>query len=240
MGTTPTSGPESRHDPTNAFAELALITVDATPPEQTLRRVAELAKQTLDGVEDVSLTVVEDGHPRSMVFTGRLAVDLDERQYELGFGPCLDAAKTGQTVVLDTTDEHSPYREFGRIAARAGVRHTVSLGLPIAQRSIGGLNVYCTAAAPLSAAFVQHAEVFVAYAAVAVNNVASYAGAVNEAAGLRTAMASRAVIEQAKGILMGRDHCTAEEAFDLLKRISSHRNVKLRDIAQAVVEEAQK
>jgi len=224
----------------HAFAELALITVDASPPEQTLRRVAELAKQTLAGAEDVSLTVVEDGQPRSMVFTGRLAIDLDERQYDLGFGPCLDAAKTGQTLVLDTTDDHSPYREFGRIAARAGVRYTVSLGLPIAQRSIGGLNVYCTDDTPLSAAFVEHAEVFAGYAAVAVNNVASYAGAVNEAAGLRTAMASRAVIEQAKGILMGRDHCTAEEAFDLLRRISSHRNLKLRDIAQAVVAEAQK
>ncbi len=81
---------------------------------------------------------------------------------------------------------------------------------------------------------------FAGYAAVAVNNVASYAGAVDEAAGLRTAMASRVVIEQAKGILMARGHCTADEAFDLLKRLSSHRNLKLRDIAQAIVEQAQK
>jgi len=235
-----TTSPFPNPDPMHAFAELALITVDGSPPEQTLRRIAELAKQTLAGAEDVSLTVVEDGHPRSMVFTGRLAVDLDERQYDLGFGPCLDAAKTGQTIILDTTDDESPYREFGRIAARAGVKYTVSLGLPIAQRSIGGVNVYTTADTPLSAAFVEQAEVFAGYAAVAVNNIASYAGAVNEAAGLRTAMASRAAIEQAKGILMARDHCTADEAFDLLKRISSHRNLKLRDIAQAIVDQVQK
>ena len=81
---------------------------------------------------------------------------------------------------------------------------------------------------------------FAGYAAVAVNNVTSYAGAVNEAASLRRAMQSRAVIEQAKGILMGRDRCTAEDAFDLLTRISPHRNVKLRDIAQTVVDAAQK
>jgi len=61
-----------------------LITIDASPPVQTLGRVAKLAKQTLDGAEDVSLTVVEDGHPPGMVLTGRLAVDLDERQYDLG------------------------------------------------------------------------------------------------------------------------------------------------------------
>src|SRR5437764_12552630 len=97
-----TTSDEDHRDPMHAFAELALITVNAASSEQTLRRVAELAKLTLGGVEDVSLTMIEAGHPRSVVFTGRLAVDLDERQYELGFGPCLDAAKTGQTVVVDT------------------------------------------------------------------------------------------------------------------------------------------
>src|SRR3954447_15801023 len=115
----------SDRDPMHAFAELALITVDASPPEQTLRRVAELAKQTLAGAEDVSLTVVEDGQPRSMVFTGRLAIDLDERQYDLGFRPVSGRREDGADLVLDTTDDDSPYREFGRIAARAGVRYTV-------------------------------------------------------------------------------------------------------------------
>ena len=71
-------------DPLAAFAELAQIVVGADPPEQTLRRIAELAKQTMPGVEEVSLTVIEDGRPRSVVFTGRLAVDLDERQYDAG------------------------------------------------------------------------------------------------------------------------------------------------------------
>ncbi len=240
MDATSASDAAQQRDPMHAFAELALITVDSHAPEQALRRVAELAKQTLGGVEDVSLTVIEDGQPRTMVFTGPLAVDLDERQYELGVGPCLDAAKTGQTIVIDTADDNSPYREFGRIAARAGVRHTVSVGLPVAQRSIGGLNIYHTVDAPRSKAFVEHAEVFAGYAAAAVNNITSYSGAVNEAAGLRRAMESRAVIEQAKGIVMGRDRCTAEEAFHLLTRISQHRNVKLREIAQAVVDSAQK
>src|SRR4051794_11244270 len=112
---TPASDAGERPDPLNAFAELALV-VAADPPEQTLHRIAELAKQTLGGVEDVSLTVIEGGHPRSVVFTGPLAVDLDERQYELGFGPCLDAAKSGQTIIVDTRGEDSPYREFAQVA----------------------------------------------------------------------------------------------------------------------------
>jgi AmiR/NasT family two-component response regulator len=78
------------------------------------------------------------------------------------------------------------------------------------------------------------------YAAVTVNNVASYSCATTEAAQLRVAMESRAVIDQAKGILMVRDRCSPEEAFEVLRRISQNRNVKLRDIAQSIVEAVQK
>lgn len=218
------------------LAELASITVNADPPEQILHRVAELAKRALGGVEDVSLTVICDRHPKSVIFTGPLAVQLDERQYELGFGPCLDAALTGQTILVDTAAGDSPYREFAMIAARAGVRHVVSVGLPIAQRSIGGLNIYRTVDGPLHPAFLQQAEMFSSYAAVAVNNIASYADAANDADNMRAAMKSRAVIEQAKGMLMARDRCTADEAFDMLKRVSSQQNVKIRELAAALVD----
>ena len=236
----PASNDEAgRRDPMHAFAELALISVDTAPAEQTLRQVTELAKQTLPGVEDVSLTLIEHGQPRSPVFTGQLAVDLDERQYELGFGPCLDAAKTGQTIVVDDNTD-GPYREFARTAGRAGVRHTLSVGMPIAARSIGGLNIYLTADAPLSRAFLEYAEVFTSYAAVAVNNVSSYARSAAEVAQLRTAMESRALIEQAKGIFMSRNQCGEDEAFAMLRRLSQNRNVKLHDVARAVVDAVQK
>src|SRR3954451_16457791 len=99
-----------------ALAELGRMVVGADSLDTTLRRVTELAKQNLPGAEDVSITVVEDtGKPRTVVFTGRLAVDLDERQYRAGFGPCVDAAVTGQTLMVDT-DHTSAYPEFGQVA----------------------------------------------------------------------------------------------------------------------------
>src|SRR5829696_1346320 len=189
----PASDQGQQLDSMRAFAELALITVDTDAPDQTLRRVAELAKQTLVGVEDVSLTMIDDGQPRTVAFTGPLAVDLDERQYELGFGPCLDAAQTGQTIIVDHDRDDTPYREWARIARRAGVRHTVSVGLPLAHRGLGGLNVYKTADGTFPPAFVEHVQMFAGYAAVAVSNVTSYAKVAEEAAGLRLAMESRAV-----------------------------------------------
>ena len=232
--------PDERRDPLHAFAELARIVVGAEPPQQTLHRIAELAKQTLDGVEDVSLTVIEGGRARSVVFTGPLAVHLDERQYEAGFGPCLDAAMSGQSIVVDSRQDHGPYREFARVARRAGVRHIVSVGMPLDQRSIGGLNIYRTADTPFASTLLEHAHVFASHAAVAVANITNHAKAVNEATHLRRAMESRAVIEHAKGMIMARDKCTADEAFDMLTRISQQQNVKLRDLAQVIVDAGHK
>lgn len=122
------------------------------------------------------------------------------------------------------------------MALRAGVRHVVSVGLPIAGRTIGGMNIYSTTSEPFSVKVLEQAEAFAGYAAVAVANAASYADAVDQVRHLHTAMQSRAVIEQAKGILMARDRCTAEDAFDILTRISQHQNVKLRDVARTIVD----
>ena len=221
-------------------ARLASIVIDAGPPETALREVAALAKRVLPDVEDVSLTVVEDGRPRTLVFTGSLAVALDERQYETGFGPCLDAARSGQSITVDRDDQDdadSPYRAFAGVAARAGIAQTLSVGLPVAGRSIGGLNVYRTVADHPADALLDELIAFAGSAASVVNNVASYAKAAAEATHLRTAMDSRAVIEQAKGILMARERCSADEAFALLSRISQHKHLKLRDVAAAIVAE---
>ena len=223
-----------------ALAELGRMVVGPDSLDPTLRRVTELAKQNLPGADDVSITVVEDtGKPRTVVFTGRLAVDLDERQYRAGFGPCVDAAVTGQTLMVDTA-RSSAYREFGQVARRAGVRHILSVGMPVAQQTVGGMNVYGTSELPFDATFVQRAEAFANYAAVAVNNAVAYARVAVLSTQLRAAIESRAVIEQAKGIIMGRDRCSADDAFATLRRVSQTQNIKLRTLAQAIVDAALK
>jgi ANTAR domain-containing protein/GAF domain-containing protein len=210
----------------DALAELGRMVVGPDSLDPTLRRVTELAKQNLPGAEDVSITVVEDtGRPRTVVFTGRLAVDLDERQYRAGFGPCVDAAVTGQTLMVDTHDS-SAYPEFGQVARRAGVRHILSVGMPVAQRTVGGMNVYGTAELPFDSTFVQRAEAFANYAELSTQ--------------LAAAIESRAVIEQAKGIIMGRDRCSADDAFQTLRRVSQTQNTKLHAVAQAIVDAARK
>ena len=74
---------------------------------------------------------------------------------------------------------------------------------------------------------------------IAAASALRYDEALTLAAQLENALASRGVIEQAKGILMAAQRCSAEEAFDLLRRASQRENRKLRDIATHMVERVQ-
>ena len=235
-------------DPTNGSekldrrtaAQLALgLTIAGDPVGAVLERVARMSKDTIPGVDEASVTLMKNGKPRTVAFTGPLAVHLDERQYTDGFGPCLDAAISGATIIIADMAAETTYKDFAAVAARQGVTHTVSIGLPIGTSTIGGLNLYGLQGDPYDQVAVDLAQTFAGYAAIAVANAAAVADAVEEVAGLRTAMQTRAVIEQAKGILMRDRRCTEDEAFKTLVRASNQSNRKLRDIALAVVEGTQ-
>src|SRR4029079_19676080 len=98
-------------------------------------------------------------------------------------------------------------------------------------RVIGALNVYGTRGRPFDADAARLAEPFAGYAAVALANAALYQSTVDLAENLQQAMHSRAVIEQAKGILMGQNRCSADETFAMLSLASQRSNRKLRDAA---------
>ena len=232
-------------DRLRALAELARIRLDAQPLSRLLERVAQLAQDVLPTAKDVSVTLLDDDSPggaagtaraRTVAFSGDLAVDLDERQYESGFGPCLDAAVSGETIMVDTAEDPR-YPQFAETARGRGVTHSMSVGLPIPQRMIGALNVY-GGGGPFSEDEVELAQAFAGHAAVAVANASLLASTADLARNLQIAMASRAVIEQAKGIIMAQRRCTSEEAFEVLRSTSQHSNVKLRALAQSIVDAA--
>jgi GAF domain-containing protein len=230
----PAPGPQEAVTLEEALLELSRIVVGTQPLGAVMTRVAELAQACVPGADEVSVTLLE-GKGRTIAFTGRLAVDLDERQYDAGFGPCIDAADSGQVLRIDDTSDDDTYPGFAEVAARSGVRSSLSMGLPLPQGVLGGINVYRTAEPPLDEEALEVLRAFAAHAAVALANHSLYAAAVARGEHLETAMRSRAVIEQAKGIIMGRLRCTADEAFQHLAKQSQHANRKLRDLAEEVV-----
>jgi GAF domain-containing protein len=223
-----------------AFAELAGISLGSESMSSVLERVAELAKKTIPGVAEASVCLLTKDKAITAAYTGRLALDLDETQYGQGYGPCVDAATCGE--VLEITDARSDGRwpDYTPVAVEHGALSSLSVPLPVQPVVHGGLNLYATEVDAFDDEARDVARVFASYAAVAVQNMHLYETTRDLAANLDAAMQSRAVIEQAKGMLM-RDHgCDAAVAFEILRSASQRYNRKVRDIAQGIVDGANK
>jgi GAF domain-containing protein len=225
-------------DPIEAFGQLARINFGETDLDEVLKQIAELARRSVPGAYEVSVTLVRDRGANTAAFTGRLALALDESQYEDGTGPCLDAAADGVTLSLPDMRTESRWPRLAGHAREAGCLSSLSIGLPVREKVAGALNIYAADPGAFDDDAIKLAETFAGYAAVALANAHLYETTTALAQQMQAAMESRAVIEQAKGIVIRDRHCTPEEAFQILTKLSQDTNRKLRDIATALVARA--
>jgi GAF domain-containing protein len=190
----------------------------------------------LPGDPATSVTIVSDGRPRTVAASDPLAGDLDAAQYRRGDGPGLFAATTGRLAEVPDTGSDPRWPDFGREAAERGCRSVLSVPMPVQELVSGGLNVYLRGLDTADADAQALAVRFASYAVVPVSNLYLYANAMERADHLQTALDSRPVIDQAKGILMERFKLTADQAFQALAQVSMETNRKVRDVAQRLVE----
>ena len=224
--------------PQHALEELARITLADHSLATVMETVANLTRWTVPGAQSVSVTFVDRGKASTAGYTGELALQLDERQYERGYGPCLGCIAGGEVVRVDDTSNEERWPQFTADARRFGAGSSLSVPVPVQREIAAAVNVYGTTAHAFDERAVELAKTFAAYAGVALANNAPVRGAGPGRRAALERMQSRAVIEQAKGILMGARRCTSDEAFDLLVRLSQDTNRKLRDVARAVVDDA--
>ncbi|MFF0251122.1 ANTAR domain-containing protein [Micromonospora zamorensis] len=225
-------------EPADALAELGRVRLDEVSLDDMLGRIAELANRSIPGTREVTVTLVRGQVASTGAFSGELARQLDEWQYEEHRGPCLDASASGDTISVPDMGAEERWPTWAERARAAGVRSSLSIGLPIQGSVVGALNVYSDSANAFDSSSIANAEGFAAYAAVALANAHLYENAATLAAQMQEAMRSRAVIEQAKGIIMGDRRCSSEEAFALLSKISQDTNRKVREVAEALVAQA--
>ncbi|MDQ0366826.1 GAF and ANTAR domain-containing protein [Catenuloplanes indicus] len=225
-------------DPEAAFARLARIKLGETDLRGVLDMIADLARRAVPGADEVSVTLVRGQKPQTAALTSDMALRLDQAQYELGSGPCLEAAGTAGVMLLSRIATETRWPRWTPRAVELGAGSSLSIGLPVQESVTGALNVYSTTADAFDDPAVRLAESFAEYAAVALANAHLYDTTTTLAEQMRAAMAHRAVIEQAKGIIMADRRCTADEAFRILTRISQDTNRKLRDVAAALVAQA--
>ena len=224
-------------DASEAFAELGRIVLGEQPLEAILEQVVHIATRVLPAQVEASITFIAgDEHPSTVAFTGEPALALDERQYEDDRGPCLDAATSGQLISIPDVTAETRWPKFTQAAAERGVGSTLSVPLPMQRQVTGALNFYATEPGAFSDQSIELAETFAAHAAVAAANAHLFESTAALAEQMKHAMATRAVIEQAKGIIMRDRSCSADEAFDGLVRLSQESHLKLRDVAQRLVD----
>lgn len=180
--------------------------------------------------EGCGVTLRRRQRPLTVVSTGGVADKLDEKQYGQDDGPCLQALRTGEVVHVPDVLEETRWGSYPRFAAGLGVRSSLSLPIPVRTHTAGALNFYAAGPDAFCAADRQTLAVIAAQAGGGIALAQRLADAEQFTRDLQTALASRSVIDQAIGSVMQQQHCTAEEAFDLLRRLSQETNVKLRDV----------
>jgi GAF domain-containing protein len=232
----------SNQDPQPQDAEAALdrlgrLSLRDLTMEGLLQTVADMAKTVMPGNPEASVLLLVKDEPTTVVSTGQLAVELDERQYERGHGPCMHAARTGELTEIPDTRTDDRWPDYTPRAVQAG--NLSSLSVPLAidedEQVSGALNLYARRSDAFDADARSAAMRFGPYAAVAAGNLHAYRSARDTAENLQAALESRAVIDQAKGVLIERYKLTPDQAFQLLAQASMHANRKVRDIADDLV-----
>jgi GAF domain-containing protein len=204
----------------------------------TLTEVAHLACKSIGAADMAGITMLIEGRPSTAVFTDFESPEIDAAQYRTGVGPCLDAFRHQRAYRVNSTATDTNWPAFSAAAAAYGVVSTLSLPLAARQEGIGALNLYSRDKA-FSDSDEDLGNVFAAQASIVLANSQAYWDARHLSEMLSEAMQHRAVIEQAKGILMATGGRNADDAFQLLVRASQRENRKVRDIAAELVERAQ-
>ncbi len=163
------------------------------------------------------------------------SLQLDELQYAEGKGPCMEALRTSVPVLVTDMAEDTRWPHYLPRAVALGARSSLSYPLEHDGATIGALNLYACEPVTPGMDLQARAAALAALIAGALALALRLAQRGDTIDNLRTALTSRSTIDQAIGILMAQQRCTARAAFDLLRKASQSRNIKLREVAAGIV-----
>lgn len=222
-----------------ALAEVARILDAKQDTRETLEGIVYTAQAAVPGFDHVGVPVAPARRRRTrprietLAATDALVNELDDLQWSLDEGPCVDALREEPVVVVEHARHAQRWPNYVPAAARVGLRAQLAIRLYADQSGVGGLNFYSLAAETVDPLAPVIGELFATHAAIAL-------GRAREIEGLHEALASRKLIGQGIGIVMERFGLDEDRAFEFLLRTSQQSNVKLRKVAEDLVAEAQR
>lgn len=217
--------------------DLAKILVSDHSPESACRLVAGLAA-SVPGTLAASIVMRNRDSLLCAGFDSPLGENLANAEIAAGEGPCTDALESGvrQTTASLVTETRWP--DFARVAMHSGIASVLAEPLMVSGSAFGTLALFGGRENVYRREESNEAAGLAARGALVIANAILYWQEVEHARQFREALESRAVIDQAKGVLMAREAISAEEAFATLLRASQASNTKVRDLAQNLVEAA--
>jgi GAF domain-containing protein len=220
------------------LAGLSRLATNRLGLEDLLTRVATFAVKAIPGAGGAGLTLLEDDRADTIVATATFVSEIDAIQYGLGQGPCITAAREGQTVMSGSLGSDPRWRRFGGAVARLGVHSVLSLPLVTPDTVVGAMNVYAHERHAFDERAAELGEIFAVPAAIAVQNAQVLARTQRLAARLQSALETRGIIDRAVGILMSRSGITEDEALARLRTLSQNEHRKLAVVAGQIIDEA--
>lgn len=203
---------------------------------ETMRAsICALATESVPGCDATSITMLHRGEPLTPASSDDLAVVLDGVQYAADDGPCLAAIRHRGVEVVELAEEQR-WPAFRSEARAHGVRAVLSTPLVTDDHVLGAINMYSQTVDRFEGRSIQVAALFADQLGLAAARATYLIEQQELARHLQRALESRAVIDQAKGILMAAERCSADAAFDILRRASQRENRKLHAIARDLVE----
>lgn len=220
-------------DVINAMGPVAMSLRYPINSEEALQTVINGAVEAVAGVEHASLSITgKDGRIQTLASTGMLAVDADELQYELGEGPCVAAVLDQPVVQVDDVLTDLRWPAYGPRAARQlGIGSQLAFQFQAEPHARGSLNLYSRQAGNITTEARQLGVLFANLAALAL-------GWTRQDETMTQALEARTLVGQAVGVLMERYRLDPDHAFGYLVRTSQTGNVKLRDVAAGIVDDA--
>lgn len=195
----------------------------------TLEEAVAAAGEVVGGCDLAAVSVTYPDRIETPAATDDTVRRIENLQFTLGEGPCRSAMREHETVHSPDVANDPRWPVWGaRIAEELGVRSALGLRLFSSGETLGSLDLYSRTVRGFDSDDIYHGVALAAHVGVAL-------AATQQAEHLRKAITNRTVIGQAEGILMERFAMTPAQAFAVLRRISSHTNTKLSQVAQTLV-----
>lgn len=218
------------HELAGRMAELARASAAPRTVDDVMKDVTTTATELIPGADTVGVLLIGSGGKfESLAGTSELPHKLDEIQMQFGEGPCVEAALDELVVRTDDFRAEDRWPLYSAAAVEHGVLSGLSIKLYTADRTAGALNMFGFRPRAFDAEDETIAAILAAHAAAAI--LAS-----REGEQLKSAMATRDRIGQAKGIIMERYGVDELRAFEMLRQLSQDSNIKLADVAQRVID----